>query len=1132
MSARRPHAQHGIAELERLASAPGTSFAIKRAIQVELGHRNTMRAAALRQSLADQLAGSQASPLPSEPHKGSSPTVPAAGSRAAPSRGASRTTGPTGQAGLRPASAAPEPVAKIVKQIGRAASPFNDPGNIIRAWTVLEVLSPAAFRKPADLAGGDMRRIARFERGLPWDDGLAKGPPGKRLYFQIVLGTLPMQPAYAQLLERFSDARPERPNARGETPLAVVTVDRDGRPIEDKCAVISSFGWGLPKALSGDPATLGDWAEVGHLVERKLHDLLYREGADGKVRPLDLAAIDAAYRWLVKDFGLDPTATRPPAFAVRTPVPMRQNEPPEPLLLNSFYLEDLAAAGKLLRDGKAPDTLKRFLGALSPGERADLFSDERAIEESVAPARFPLGRWPELERHPLVLMQQAAVNLALEQAPGEILGVNGPPGTGKTTLLRDVVAGLVSQRAAVMALYDDPEKAFSNSGERLNMGGARIHLYKLDDRLRGFEMLIASSNNKAVENVSRELPALSAIAEDAAELRYFQPMSDSLIEGESWGAIAAVLGNASNRYQFKNQFWWAEDTGLFSYFKALDGRRPETDDGTGAKRPPRIVSELNPPVDRRSALSRWQTARRRFREIFDEVEMLRASVELLRQRSRLLPLIERTFAAIRAHGAQRPVWFARLLRLRSARDWQAVHRPLADAFSAAVHAADRAKLLTPGDRRLRLSRSPWLGFGADAKAADFESALEPLLDALRSELSSRAAQPVDDTLFERGRDEIQQAAPWFTSEEHRHRDALFVAAMDLHRAFIDAAAKPLRHNLGAALQVLDGKGLGTPGKDALIPDLWSSLFLVVPALSTTFASVRTMLGRLPACSIGWLLIDEAGQAAPQQAVGAIMRANRAIVVGDPIQVPPVVMLPDTLTAAICETFGVDPVRFAAPSASVQTLADDATRWFAEFHAGIGSRMVGVPLLVHRRCSGPMFEIANSVAYENQMVQAKRPKESPIRDLLGASRWLHVVGTGSDKWCPEEGDVVLDLVERLLSGGVEPDLYVVTPFVQVADGLRRVLRDSRVLAANVNDIDRWVFDRVGTIHTVQGREAEAVIFVLGAPNVDQRGARAWAGSDPNLLNVAVTRAKEALYVVGNRDLWRSAGVFAALDREIR
>lgn len=123
---------------------------------------------------------------------------------------------------------------------------------------------------------------------------------------------------------------------------------------------------------------------------------------------------------------------------------------------------------------------------------------------------------------------------------------------------------------------------------------------------------------------------------------------------------------------------------------------------------------------------------------------------------------------------------------------------------------------------------------------------------------------------------------------------------------------------------------------------------------------------------------------------------------------------------------------------------------------------------------------------------------------------------------------MTMIERIVSAGLKPDLYAVTPFVQVADGLRRMIRENAILGAAIPDLDRWSYERVGTIHTVQGREAEAVIFVLGAPNADQTGARAWAGKEPNLLNVAVTRAKEAVYVVGNRRLWHTAGVFAQLD----
>ena len=100
---------------------------------------------------------------------------------------------------------------------------------------------------------------------------------------------------------------------------------------------------------------------------------------------------------------------------------------------------------------------------------------------------------------------------------------------------------------------------------------------------------------------------------------------------------------------------------------------------------------------------------------------------------------------------------------------------------------------------------------------------------------------------------------------------------------------------------------------------------------------------------------------------------------------------------------------------------------------------------------------------------------------------------------------------------------------VQTNLRRLVRQSGILKQWGVSSENWVNERVGTIYTVQGREAEAVIFVLGAPDAAQTGARGWAGSRPNLLNVAATRAKEALYVIGNRDLWCRAGVFDELAK---
>jgi superfamily I DNA and/or RNA helicase len=70
------------------------------------------------------------------------------------------------------------------------------------------------------------------------------------------------------------------------------------------------------------------------------------------------------------------------------------------------------------------------------------------------------------------------------------------------------------------------------------------------------------------------------------------------------------------------------------------------------------------------------------------------------------------------------------------------------------------------------------------------------------------------------------------------------------------------------------------------------------------------------------------------------------------------------------------------------------------------------------------------------------------------------------------------------------------------------------------------DKSGTIHTAQGKEADVVIVVLGG-NPKSTGAKAWAASKPNLLNVAVSRGKKRLYVIGDVGLWRRHNHFSAM-----
>jgi hypothetical protein len=250
-----------------------------------------------------------------------------------------------------------------------------------------------------------------------------------------------------------------------------------------------------------------------------------------------------------------------------------------------------------------------------------------------------------------------------------------------------------------------------------------------------------------------------------------------------------------------------------------------------------------------------------------------------------------------------------------------------------------------------------------------------------------------------------------------------------------------------------------------------------------------------------------------------------------------VALPRRLSARICEHFEVDLAAFVAPTASVQGLADRASPLKATYDTIDGERQVGMPLLVHRRCSQPMFGIANRIAYAGQMVDAvKASGDDALRERVGDSAWYDVTGQHLGKWCSAQGDVVAAILARAargedgkpVPGG--PDVYVITPFRDVAANLRQRIRIEAGLFPGV-DMKEWVERRIGTIHTFQGREADGVVLVLGAGTSEHAGARTWAGRAPNIANVAVTRARRALYVVGARAAWETAGAFAAVAEAV-
>ncbi|MDR0329832.1 MAG: hypothetical protein LBH99_04150 [Rickettsia sp.] len=402
--------------------------------------------------------------------------------------------------------------------------------NVLSAWTVLEILTPQTFQKPEDLAGGDKNLIAPLDSTLPWENGGEKIPSNRTLFYQIVLGSINAKNMFEALMHKYKVSGVEAKSVSGNALIGVIIVDQKGYLIEHKAVNLASFAWGAPQAVNGNIKGLNKWSTTESIVGQKLAAIVSKENEKGEVLPLNKATIEEAHDYLSQAFDIPTEMLINKQFAIRSYEPNNKDYPvkgPSKIpLLNSFYLKDIEKATKVIEDSKDKTNLLQYLGVNIPPNRYDIL-DDTVLADTLAPKNIPSARWPGPGRHPLVLLQQAAVNLAMTKLnDGGILAINGPPGTGKTTLLRDIVAKLVTERAEALLKFADPEKAFTDSGHKIKAGQSWLNLYKLDKSLKGFEILITSSNNKAVENISAELPSLKAIANDANDLRYFTVLSD------------------------------------------------------------------------------------------------------------------------------------------------------------------------------------------------------------------------------------------------------------------------------------------------------------------------------------------------------------------------------------------------------------------------------------------------------------------------------------------------------------------------------------------------------------------------------------------------------------------------------
>lgn len=273
----------------------------------------------------------------------------------------------------------------------------------------------------------------------------------------------------------------------------------------------------------------------------------------------------------------------------------------------------------------------------------------------------------------------------------------------------------------------------------------------------------------------------------------------------------------------------------------------------------------------------------------------------------------------------------------------------------------------------------------------------------------------------------------------------------------------------------------------------------------------------------FVLIDEVSMVNLALAVMALGLAKRGIImVGDPHQLPPIVQ-----------------------SNKVQTKKTLGTDLFELFDAP--SRSCFSKLTLQHRMRPRIANIARDLRYGASSLQDAeetelRPGPAPDSTLgSGELAFVPVSPSGNSVYRESDSywnlanalatvDVAAAMAAEVPSPGPEErkPIGIVTPYA----AQRRLLVR---LAAALGIIDRVL---VGTVHTFQGNEADRVLFdtVLGPPIT--KSARLLQvrqdGETERQVNVAVTRARDQLAVVGDPVWWRDheEAPLGRVVREIR
>lgn len=650
-----------------------------------------------------------------------------------------------------------------------------------------------------------------------------------------------------------------------------------------------------------------------------------------------------------------------------------------------------------------------------------------------------------------------------------LTAAQGPPGTGKTALILSLAAHTIVERVSALS-------------------GRRAMPRDL--------MVVTSTNNRAVDNVLDQLSELGGV-----------PLALRVGNQEVTAEITASrLEQIARWLEIQKPAAPAED--YKTALRAFAQLRKALDEHTG----PRL--EVQKRVERLETL-RAQRAELEGAEEITLAEEKKKLVERLRTLAHRLTGLDHRLAQRSAPGLNRVKDHWRSTRSRHV-------EPLKVQLDEMGLKLDlRLPPKIPKDTPLDAQIEAW-----EARVGAALEAIEALKAEVEAELAAHRRwvrrQRLEEELAaldvegEAAAVEIT-ATPTSDAEEQRLEHALFDAALRVREAWClvhkEALTRALNRATSACRSLRSMRRLLDEDADA--GDWLARLF---PVWGSTLLSMGNVFPPEPA-ALSRLIIDEAGQCHPAYAISGLMRAKRALLIGDVHQLEPVIRLTpvDELRVRRAAGVTIEEARFepyrvlASGGGSAQALADRTSVERLSLHD-------------HFRSQREIISISDALCgYDLRVLTPPRSWRDRCPVLDRPTRWLEVLGQqqrARGSWRnDQELSAVLNLLETLSRCRVPwGDVAVITPYVGQLEALRAALKRLRVPLDEDQARAAWGEEglALGTVHRFQGGERAIVIF---SAVVTQDRSLTFLNERVNLVNVAVSRARDHLIVVGHPDVLR-------------